>query len=258
VISVHSTAVVSPSAVLGEGVEIGPYAVVESGVEIGAGTRILGHCVITGRTRLGERNTVFPFAVLGADPQDRSYAGDETRLEIGTGNVFREQVTIHRGTAKGAGVTTLGSGSLFMVGSHVAHDAIVGDQVTLTNGTLVGGHAELANHVVTGGAAAIAPFVRIGEGAFLAAGAMVERDVPPFVIAAGNRAVIRTLNRIGLRRRGTPDASIRALARAFRMLFRSAVPRATAILAARAELSGDPYVTQLLDFLEAPPLRARK
>jgi UDP-N-acetylglucosamine acyltransferase len=215
---------------------------------------------VEGPARLGARNVLFPFAVLGTDPQDRTHAGEPTELVIGDDNVFREHVTVHRGTTKDRGLTRIGSGSLFMVGAHVAHDATIGDRVTLANGTLVGGHASIGDQVVTGGGAAIAPFVRIGRFAFVAAGAQVERDVPPFVIAAGDRARVRTLNRVGLERGGVRDPSRLLLARAFRLLFRSDAPRSKSIEICRTELGSDPYVAELLAFLDemqsAPRSRA--
>jgi len=162
---------------------------------------------------------VHPYAVIGGDPQDRSHGGQTTRLEIGRGNVFREHVTVHRGTTKDRSATILGNDGLFMAGVHIAHDVVIGDGVTLANGTLLGGHVVVGDRATTGGRAAIAPFVRIGEGAFIAAGAMVEIDVPPFVIVAGDRARVRALNSVGLRRQGVPYDSRRALAAAFRALF---------------------------------------
>jgi UDP-N-acetylglucosamine acyltransferase len=258
---VHPTAIVAAGVELGRGVAVGPYCVIGDRVAIGEGTRLGASCVVEGPARLGARNVLFPFAVLGAEPQDRSYSGEPTELVVGDDNVFREHVTVHRGTAKDRGLTRIGNGSLFMVGAHVAHDASVGDRVTLANGTLVGGHAAVGDQVVTGGGAAIAPFVRIGRFAFVAAAAQVERDVPPFVIAAGDRARVRALNRIGLQRGGVRDESRLALARAFRLLFRGEAPRASALEMCRAELGEDPYVAELLVFLaEAnaqPASRAR-
>lgn len=255
---IHPTAVVDPGAELGAGVVIGPHCIVGARVVIGAGSRLVASCVVLGPTRLGARNVLAPFAVLGAEPQDRTYAGEPTELVIGDDNVFREHVTVHRGTVKDRGVTRIGSGSLFMVGTHVAHDATVGDRVTLANDTLVGGHVRLGDHVVTGGGAAIAPFTRIGRCAFVAAGAQVERDVPPFVIAAGDRARVRALNRVGLERGAVQEGSRRALARAFRILFRSGVPRARAVEICRAELGADACVAELLDFLLETTTRAAR
>jgi UDP-N-acetylglucosamine acyltransferase len=250
VIDVHPSAHVSSRAKLGEGVVVGPLCVVGDEVEIGAGTRLLASCVVLGPTRMGEGNVVFPYAVIGAEPQDRSYAGQPTSLYIGHRNVFREHVTIHRGTAKDQCTTRIGSDGLFMVGVHVAHDVVVEDSVTLANGTLLAGHVRVESRVTTGGRAAIAPFVRIGEGAFVAAGAMVESDVPPFTIVAGDRARVRALNRVGLRRSGVPDGSRRALAKAFRVLFRHSVPRSESLRALTGDVASDPYVRKLVGFLE--------
>jgi UDP-N-acetylglucosamine acyltransferase len=249
--SVHPSAVVAPDAEIGAGVEIGPFAVIERGVTIGAGTRIEAHAIVRSGAHLGVENVVHPFAVLGDAPQDRRHEGEPTRLEIGDRNVFREHVTVHRGTAHGGGVTRIGSGGLFMVGVHVAHDAVVGDAVILANNTLLGGHVILDDHVVTGGQVAIAPFVRVGARAFLAGGAMVERDVPPFVIAAGDRARVRALNRVGLRRTGVPAASVVALERAFAAIFRAGNPRAVAAAALRDD--PDPFVRTLVEALSAGP-----
>jgi UDP-N-acetylglucosamine acyltransferase len=257
-VEIHPTAVVAAGAELADGVVVGPHAVVGDGVAIGPGTRLVASCVVLGPTRLGARNVVHPYAVLGAEPQDRSHAGEPTTLVVGDDNVFREHVTVHRGTAKDRGTTSIGSGCLFMVGAHVAHDVRVGDAVTLTNGTLVGGHAEIGDHVVAGGGSAIAPFSRVGESAFLAGNAMVENDVPPFVIAAGDRARVRALNEVGLRRRGVPEGSRRALAKAFRIVFRSGVPRAQALVTVQRELGADPWVARLVAFLEQPARRGGK
>lgn len=247
---IHPTAVVGKDVRLGKGVVIGPHVVVGDGVVLGEGTRLLASCVVLGPTVLGARNVVHPFAVLGVDPQDRSYAGEPTELVIGDDNVFREQVTVHRGTKKDRGLTRIGSSCLFMVGSHVAHDAAIGDGVTLTNGALLGGHVRIGDHTVIGGGAAIAPFVRIGESAFVAGGAMVERDVPPFVIAQGDRARVRALNVVGLRRRGIQEASRRALAKAFRLVYGSKKPQRWALEVVRAELASDPYVARFLSFFD--------
>lgn len=248
---IHPTALVASEARLGPNVEVGPFAVVGAGVEIGPGCKLAASCVLEGPLVLGENNRVYAFAVLGAPPQDRSHAGEPTRLVVGAGNEFREHVTVHRGTSKDRGVTTIGSGGLFMAGSHVAHDCEIGDHVTLANGTLLGGHVTLEDHVVTGGRAAIAPKVRVGAGAFLAAGAMVERDVPPYVIVAGDRARVRALNLVGLERMGVPPSSRDALDRAFRHLYHSGRPLAEARASLEASLAEDPHVARLLAFFQA-------
>lgn len=249
----HPTAVIDPDARLHDDVEVGPFCVVGAGVELGPGTRLLAHAVVLGPTRMGAGNVVHPFAALGGAPQDRSYRGEPTALHIGDGNEFREHVTVHRGTTKDRGLTRIGHQGLFMAGCHVAHDAQVGDHVTLANATLLGGHVVVGDHVATGGHSAIQPFVRLGESCFLAGGAMVERDVPPFVIAAGDRARIRALNRVGLARRGVPPTSMEALDGAFRLLFGRSLTRAEAL--ARLAGTSDPWVRRLVDFLREPSAR---
>jgi UDP-N-acetylglucosamine acyltransferase len=251
---IHPLALVAPDVALGHGVIVGPFAVIDPGVVVGDGTRVDAHAVVRSGTRLGARNVIHPFAVIGGEPQERGYAGEPTRLEIGDGNVFREHVTVHRGSVKGGGLTRIGSGSLFMVGVHVAHDCVLGDRLELANDTLLGGHVTLGDHVVTGGSAAIGPWIRVGTRAFIAAGAMVEADVPPFVIAAGDRARVRALNRVGLARSGVPEASREALARAFRAAFRGAVPRAVAAAALLDD--EDPYVRELATFVAGAPVHA--
>ena len=252
-VSIHPQSLVDPSVILGEDVSIGAFATIEPGVVVGDGSRIEAYAVLRTGAQLGKRNVVHPFAVLGGPPQDRRYAGEATSLLIGDDNVFREHVTVHRGTTQGGGITRIGSGGLFMVGTHVAHDVTVGNAVTLANNTLLGGHVEVGDYVVTGGHVAIAPFVRIGSRAFLAGGAMVERDIPPFVIAAGDRAKPRALNRIGLERSQVPLASRQALKRAFLLLFISKTPKKEALEALAA--ADDPYVQELSAFLRLPPKR---
>jgi UDP-N-acetylglucosamine acyltransferase len=242
---VHPSALVDRSAALSDDVTVGPYCVVGAGVVIGAGSELSAHAVVQGPTRIGERNRIHPFASLGGPPQDKSWLGEPTRLEIGDDNDFREQVTVHRGTLKGGGLTRIGSRCLLMVGAHVAHDCQIGDDVVLANLTTLGGHVRLESRVVCGGQVAVAPFVRLGRACFIAGGAMVERNVPPFVIAQGDRARVRALNKVGLRRMGVPADSVRALERAFRILFRSGQPLASALIAVTSELSRDAYVAEL-------------
>lgn len=245
-VRLHPSATVEPGAVLGDGVVIGPFCHVGADVELGDGTELLGHATVLGPTRIGARNRIFPFACLGAEPQDRSFRGEATRLEVGDDNTFREQVTVHRGTEKGGAVTRVGSRCLFMVGAHVAHDCRVGDDATLTNLATLGGHVVVEANAVLGGHVAVAPFARLGRGCFLAGGARVEHDVPPFVIAAGDRARVRALNRVGLERMGVPDESRALLERAFRTIWRSGEPIAVGVAAVRAELSADPWIAELL------------
>jgi UDP-N-acetylglucosamine acyltransferase len=245
VAEIHPSAVVDRSAKLAADTVIGPYCVVGAQVVIGAGTELDSHAIVQGPTQIGARNRIRPFCCLGGPPQDKSWQGEPTQLEIGDDNEFREQVTVHRGTTKGGGLTRIGSRCLLMVGAHVAHDCRLGDEIVLANLTTLGGHVQLGDRVVCGGQVAVAPFVRLGRACFVAGGAMVERDVPPFVIAQGDRARVRALNKVGLRRMGVPADSVRALERAFRILFRSGQPLASALIAVTSELSRDAYVAEL-------------
>jgi UDP-N-acetylglucosamine acyltransferase len=251
--TVHPSAVVDPSARLGDGVVIGPLCHVGAGVELGAGTELVAQATVLGPCRIGCDNRVYPHVTLGAPPQDRTWAGEPTELVIGDRNVFRESSTAHRGTVKGGGTTRIGSDCLVMVGAHIAHDCNIADGVTLTNYTSLGGHVVVGHRAVIGGHVAIAPFARIGEISFAAGGAMIERDVPPYVIVAGDRARVRALNRVGLGRAGVPDDSRIALERAFKILWRSGDPLSVAARAAEARYASDPYVRRLLDFITAIP-----
>ncbi len=230
---------------LGRGVVVGPFAVVGPGVMLGDGTELHAHAVVHGPAVLGEDNVVHSFAVVGGAPQlKRRDADPRSPLVMGARNVVREHATVHRGSL-GAG-TRVGDDNLFMVGAHVAHDVTVGSNVTLANGSQLAGHAVVEDHVTFGGLAGVAQFVRVGESAFVAAGAMCERTVPPFVIVQGDRARVRALNVVGLRRRGVPEGSIERLQAAFRLLFASDEPLAAALEQVDRD---DPYVARLVEAL---------
>lgn len=248
---VHPTAVVEDGARLGPGVEVGPYAVVGAGVVVGAGTSIGPHAVLRGPAVLGEKNRIFPFASLGTDPQDLKFRGEESRLEIGNGNTFREFVTVNRGTAGGGGVTRIGDENLLMAYTHVAHDCRLGDRVVMANGAQLGGHVEIGHFAVLGALCGIHQFVRIGESAMVGAGSMVSQDVPPFLNATGDRATLHGLNLVGLRRRGIPQDNISALKRAYRILFLRKLPLREAMAEVQRSLGEVPEVRRLVDFLEA-------
>jgi UDP-N-acetylglucosamine acyltransferase len=211
----HPTAIVEPGAEVGEGTTLGAYAIVGRGARLGRGCTLDAHAMVGAGTVLGAENHIFPFAVIGGLPQHKRHMGEPFAVVVGDGNTFREHVTVHAGTER---ATSIGTGNLFMVGTHVGHDVRVGSRCTFANGVQLAGHVEVEDHVTFGGLAAVAQFVRVGEGSFVAGGAMVERDVPPFVIAQGDRARVRVLNVIGLRRMGVPEASIAELERVFRAL----------------------------------------
>jgi UDP-N-acetylglucosamine acyltransferase len=241
---IHPTAVVDSRADLAEGVDVGPYAVVGADVQIGPGSSLSAHAVVLGPTTMGAGNEVHSFAILGGLPQHKRAFCGESRLFVGDRNTFREHVTVHRGTEGRS--TRIGSDNFLMVGAHVAHDASVGSFCTLANAVQLAGHATVEDHATFGGLSGVAQFVTVGQSAFVAAGAMCERRVPPFVIVQGDRARVRSLNVVGLRRRGVPEASIVNLQAAFRVLFRGGAPRVAALRDVPRE---DPYVAALLDAL---------
>ncbi|HZW87959.1 MAG TPA: acyl-ACP--UDP-N-acetylglucosamine O-acyltransferase [Myxococcaceae bacterium] len=247
--SVHPTAIIAPGAKLHATVEVGPYAVIGPQVTIGAGTVVGPHAVIDGRTRLGERNKVFQFASVGAPPQDLKYAGEDSALEIGNENLIREFTTLHKGTTGGGGVTRIGDRNLFMAYAHVAHDCQVGNGCVLANAATLGGHVEVGDHVILGGLAAVHQFTRIGKHAFVAGGAMVVMDVPPFCVAQGDRAELAGINSIGLARHGFSEEQIGRVKEAYRILFRSKLPLEEAVERLRTELGDQPEIQALLTFV---------
>ena len=214
-------AVVSPQAHIAEDVHIGPFAVIGADVEIGAGTWIGPHVVINGPTRIGAGNKVFQFASLGDAPQDKKYNGEPTRLEVGDRNVFRESVTVNRGTTHDKGVTRIGNDNLLMAYSHVAHDCQLGDQIVMANCATLGGHVEIGDWVTMGGLSAVHQFTKVGAYCFIAHNAAVTRDVPPYVMAVGRPAAPHSVNAVGLQRRGFSAAQILNIRRAYRVLYRS-------------------------------------
>lgn len=247
---VHPTAVVDESAIVGERTRIGPFSVVGPDVTIGRGCEIGPHAVLEGPTVLGDGNRVFQFASIGAPPQDTKYRGEPTRLVIGDRNVFREGVTVHRGTATGTGVTRVGNDGLYMAYAHVAHDCVLGNHVVMANSAALAGHVTIEDYAIVGGLVAIHQHTRIGESAMLGGGAMVVMDVLPFCIAVGDRAHLAGPNVVGLRRRGFSDEAVREVRSAYRILFQSKLKLEAAVVRLRAEFSGSPRVAQMVRFIE--------
>lgn len=242
-------AIVAPDAEIAEGVAIGPYTIVGSGVKIGAGTWIGPHVVINGPTTLGRDNKVFQFASIGDAPQDKKYAGEPTRLEVGDRNVFREFCTINRGTVSGRNVTRIADDCLFMAYSHVAHDCIVGSRVIMSNCTALAGHVELGDWVILSGYAGIHQFCKVGAHAFLANNAAVTRDVPPYLIVAGSPAEPKGINSEGLKRRGFDAAQIANIKSAYRVFYRSGLKLAEATEQLAALAPSQPEIRPFVDFL---------
>jgi UDP-N-acetylglucosamine acyltransferase len=226
---IDSRAVISPSAQIASDVEIGPFTVIGDDVVIGAGTWIGPHAVIKGPTRIGTGNKIFQFASLGDAPQDKKYNGEPTRLEIGDRNVFRECVTVNRGTVHDQGVTRIGSDNLLMAYVHVAHDCRVGDKIVMSNCATLGGHVEIGDWVIMGGLSAVHQHTKIGAHCFIANNAAVTRDVPPYVMAVGQPAAPHSVNSEGLKRRGFDADQIRNIRRAYRLLYRSGLKLETAL-----------------------------
>jgi len=218
---IDARAVVSPQAELAADVTVGPYTVIGPQVHIDSGSIIEAHAVLSGPTRLGRDNHVHSFASLGSAPQDQKYRGEPTRLEVGDRNVFREFCTINRGTTHDEGVTRIGDDNLFMAYSHVAHDCRVGSHTVFANCASLAGHVEVQDWVILGGLTAVHQFSRLGAHAFLAGGAIVQRDVPPYVMVQGNPATPHAVNAEGLKRRGFGEAQIRQIREAYRLLYRS-------------------------------------
>ena len=245
----HSTAIVHPEAKLHPSVEVGAYAVIGPKVRIGAGSKIGPHAVIDGDTVLGERNRVWQFASVGAEPQDLKYAGEDTQLVVGDDNMIREFTTLHKGTVGGGGVTKIGNKNLFMAYSHVAHDCQVANGCVFANSATLAGHVEVGDFVTVGGLSAVHQFTRIGKYAFIAGGSMVVMDVPPYCTAQGDRAELVGLNTVGLTRRGFTDEQLRRVKEAYRLMFRSKLGFNEGLAQVRAELGEHPELEEFIGFL---------
>ncbi|WP_435015984.1 acyl-ACP--UDP-N-acetylglucosamine O-acyltransferase [Tundrisphaera sp. TA3] len=250
---VHPTAVIDPRADLPDDVRVGPYAIIEGDVTVGPGTVIEAHACLSGPMTMGRDNVVGHGAVLGKGPQHKGYRGEPTALRIGDGNAFREHVTIHRGTVVGGGVTRVGHRNLFMVGSHVGHDGIVGNDCTLVNGALVAGHVELQDGCILSGHCAIQQKVRVGRLAMLGGLGSVTKDIPPFVLQQGYNCV-SGLNLVGLRRAGISNDSISALRTAFRILYKEGRTQTGALAQIEADLGEVPEVAEFIAFVRTSKL----
>ncbi len=220
-VNVHPTAIVDPRAKLGTDVEIGPYCVVGGGVTLGDRVRLIAHVVVDGRTNVGAETVIYPFASIGHRPQDLKYHDEPSTLEIGARNQIREHVTMNPGTEGGGMVTRVGDGGLYMVGVHIAHDCMVGNNVVMANNATLAGHVVVGDFAVIGGLAAVHQFVRIGPHAMIGGMSGVESDVIPYGMVKGERAYLAGLNVVGLERRGFVREDIHALRSAYRILFSS-------------------------------------
>ena len=247
---VHPTAIVHDGARLEPEVEIGPYCIVGSDVVLGRGVRLIAQVVVEGHTQVGEDCVLHPFASIGGPPQHLAHKGEPTRLVIGARNVIREHVTMHTGTALGRGVTTVGSDGLFMVGSHVAHDCIVGDHVVFANNATLGGHVQVADYVFMGGLSAVHQWSRIGRHAFVGGLAAVTKDVIPFGLV-GNDAHLEGMNLVGLKRRGFSREIVNDLRAAYRLLFAEEGTFQERVDDVSRVFKQSPEVMEIIDFIRA-------
>jgi UDP-N-acetylglucosamine acyltransferase len=254
-VEIHPSAIVAKGAELADGVVVGPFCVVGEHVSLGVGTRLQSHVVIEGRTTLGARNTVHPFAVLGGPPQHTAYAGEDTELVIGDDNVIREHVTMNIGTVRGGGVTRVGSNGFFMIESHVGHDCQVADNVILTKQATLGGHCLIGDYVIVGGLAAVHQFTRVGRHAMIGGLAAVVKDVIPYGSVWGNHAHLEGLNLVGLKRRGFSREAINTLRAAYRLLFADEGTFQERLEDTAQTYSDSPEVMEIIDFIRADASR---
>ncbi len=244
---IHPSAIIEDGARIGDNVDIGAFSLIGPDVEIGDGCRIGPHVVITGHTRLGQGNRIFQFASIGEEPQDKKYAGEASRLEIGANNTIREYVTINRGTADGGGVTRLGDDNWLMAYCHIAHDCQVGSHNIMANGATLAGHVIVGDHVIFAGYSGAHQFCRIGDHAFLGMYGGVSQDVPAYVMVSGQPPRPRGVNSEGLKRRGFSAEQIRNIREAYRTIYRSGLKRNEALDLLRERLPGQPELAAMID-----------
>jgi len=254
---IHSTAIVDPSAKIGAGTKVGAYSIIGPHVVLGRDNVVGPHVVLDGHTTIGDGNTIYQFASVGAAPQDLKYRGEPSELIIGDKNIVRECVTLQPGTTGGGMLTKIGSQNLFMANTHVGHDSFVGDRCVFANSAALAGHVVVGNGVIVGGLSGIHQFVRLGDVAMIGAGAMVSQDVPPYFMAQGDRAKIHGLNRVGLERNGGTREDLAAIRSLYRQVFTPAAVGGAKmtykerLAAAKAEVGGNPRAAQVIAFLES-------
>ena len=244
---IHPAAIVDPSARIAPDAEIGPWTLIGAGVEIGSGTRIASHVVIKGPTKIGRNNQILQFSTIGEDTPDMKYKGELTRLVIGDNNFIREGVTIHRGTVQDRGETTIGNNNLLMAYVHIGHDSVVGDNCIFVNNASLAGHVYVRDWAILGGYALVHQFCHIGAHAFLGAATYLTKDVPAYVLVAGNPAEASNINVEGLKRRGFSAEAINALRRAYKIIYRQGMSVEEALTELRTMANTAPEVQPLID-----------
>lgn len=248
---IHPTAIVDSQAEVADDVEIGPYAVVQRHVKIGSGSIIGPHATIDPYVTIGKNCNIYQYASIGAAPQALKYQGETTYVKIGDNTIVREFVTINRGTGFGGGITEIGESNYLMAYSHIAHDCKTGKNVIMANNATMGGHILIDDHVTVGGLVGIHQFVRVGKYAFLGGKSAVVKDIPPFVIASGDRARLRGLNSVGLKRHGFDQNTLSCLKKTYRLIFRIGLTLNEALERVRAEVDPIAEVVEFVDFIKS-------
>ncbi|MFH1976481.1 MAG: acyl-ACP--UDP-N-acetylglucosamine O-acyltransferase [Pseudomonadota bacterium] len=248
---IHETAIINSSAEIDSNVDIGAYSIIGENVFIGSGTVIGPHVVIDPFVTIGRNCRIFQYAAIGAVPQSLKFEGEKTYVKIGNGTIIREFVTIHRGTGFGGGITEVGEENFLMAYTHIAHDCRVGRKVVMANNATLAGHITIGDHATIGGLVAVHQFVKIGEYAFVGGKSAVVKDVPPYVIAAGDRAELHGLNSVGLKRHGFSPTTLSLLKKTYRIIFRIGLTMNEAIERVRAEVEQIPEVVNFIDFIKS-------
>jgi UDP-N-acetylglucosamine acyltransferase len=253
---IHKTAVIDKSAEIGAGCSIGPFSLIGAGVRLAEDVRIHSHVVVTGRTSIGARTELFPFASIGHQPQDLKYKGEPSTLSVGADCIIREGVTMNPGTTGGGMQTVVGDRCAFLANSHVGHDCHVGNNVIFSNDALLAGHCTVGDYAILGGGSAVIQFARLGPHSFVGAMSALEGDLIPYGLCIGNRASLKGLNIVGLQRRGFSRADIQTLRRAYRLLFADEGTLLERVEDVSTEFKGNAIVTEILDFIRAGGKRA--
>jgi len=248
---IHSTAIIDPKAELDANVEVGPYSIIRQNVSVGSGTVIGSHVSIEPYVTIGQDCHIFQHAAIGAAPQSLKFKGEKTDVKIGRGTIIREFVTVHRGTEFGGGLTEVGEENFLMAYTHIAHDCITGKKVIFANNATLAGHIVVGDNATIGGLVAIHQFVRIGDYAYVGGKSAVVKDIPPYVIASGDRAKLHGLNSVGLKRHGFSQETLSSLKKAYRIIFRIGITLNEAIERVRAEVEQIREVVNLIDFIKS-------
>jgi len=246
---IHPSSIISASANIGKNVQIGAFCIIGDNVDIGDNCVFSSHIVVKGHSKIGKNNVFFQFCSIGEDCQDKKYAGEVTYLEIGDDNVFRESCTIHRGTIQDQSVTRIGSRNLFMVNTHIAHDCVLGNDNVFANNCTIAGHVHVANQVILGGMTAVHQFCHIGAHSFTGGGAVVLKDIPPYIMVSGTKHIPQGINSQGLKRRGFTPSAIMAIKRAYKVIYRNGNTTDQALVLLNQMAETEPDVKILADFV---------